>query len=257
MHHFDARPSRLLVWLLASLATLAGGCAGGASGSLVALLVLVSALLSMQRRAAAAEPVLDRPVDAPPVVYPGGAPMPEPPCDGTRVESCESGHVRATCVPKGQKVQPPAPFVSCGYGSCVAGHDQSLCPVRETHAVAATDEETCKKAYGSWEKACVNERETMACIPPVPTNYTGPNPNVRYVTCSGDHCAPETHPELCFDRRTGTTECAGPWQKACIKGRITEVCVPLVTMPFDTAKVRPFTDCGEGRCAVGQGTKCD
>lgn len=255
---------RSLWWAVVALVGLAVGCGGAASsGGVVLVVVGFGIVLGAWPRAAAAgggAPTATSAEDgasvgAPhtgmPVVLPGGAPMPPPPCDGTRVESCVGGSVHVTCCPAGEKCPAVAEFRHCGDGRCVDGKDVGMCAPREVHSVVAPNEAECVTSGAAWVKACVKGRVAMACLPPVPTNYTGPPQNPSFVTCGGDRCSVATHPELCFEERSADdSACLGTWTKACVKGRISERCVP-VFKGAGAASIRAFSDCGGGRCVIG------
>ncbi|MCB9548480.1 MAG: hypothetical protein H6706_21950 [Myxococcales bacterium] len=180
-----------------------------------------------------------------------GAPMPKPVCTGTEHQSCVEGRVLTSCCPQGAKCNYRyAPFQACGDDTCVPGKDPGQCPPKEPIALPAATQADCN---GSWEKACVAGKVTMACIMPVPTNYAGPNRNPPFRECGEDRCTTSPFIEHCYPVKPaeGEAACLTGWTKVCLQGRITERCLPLAA-PKSQAST-DFTACPTaGTCVLGQ-----
>ena len=122
--------------------------------------------------------------------------------------------------------------------------------LQEPIALPAATQADCN---GSWEKACVAGKVTMACIMPVPTNYAGPNRNPPFRECGEDRCTTSPFIEHCYPVKAaeGEAACLTGWTKVCLQGRITERCLPLAA-PKSQAST-DFTACPTaGTCVLGQ-----
>lgn len=172
----------------------------------------------------------------------------EPPCDGWEHESCgPNGHIERDCCPKGAKCTfRTAPHQSCGDGACVVGQDPGMCVPREPRVTGATTEVECA---GNWEKACVSGKVTMACIMPVPTNYSGPTRNPSFRVCGGDRCTTGRFIEACYPEKGAMSVCLAPWTRVCLMGRVTERCI--LPSAQRTAASTAFVECdAPGTCAI-------
>jgi hypothetical protein len=202
-----------------------------------------------------------------------GAPMP---CDKRAPAVCSSGYIQNTCCawdpshPHCKAGFKPEPFVSCGSNLCVEGNDPGRCPAPLAAHDTGVTAEQCNgsSSYGGgWQPACIDRKVKEVCIPPVPTNYTGPAQNPPYRTCGGDRCTTHTLMEDCFpaeeealsfmplsmNREHGLClSSAGPgtWKKVCLGGKVDLRCVPR---PYDRNRGgrSPFVSCPDGSCAVG------
>jgi hypothetical protein len=215
-------------------AALAGcGAAVGAGGGLLLALLVALAAFALGRAAGA------------------GAPMR---CDGTETMVCENGHAYAKCCPKGAKCNyKNPPFVDCGHATCVLGGDVGRCPSPKPHATAARSKAACDKEHGAWEEACIDGKVDSVCLPPMPTNYSGPGQNPQVRRCGWGRCTTNTLYEHCFPRRGETLWCSGAWTKVCLGGKVEERCLKKPIEDFPAAK---YSACGDGSCAVGDKSAC-
>jgi len=193
-----------------------------------------------------------------------GAPMP---CDGYEERSCDAGFVRTHCCPAGAKCNFDFPrFLDCGHGTCVVGGDRGRCPSPLPHTTPG--DAAC--APDGWELACVDRRVTKACIPPVPTNFTGPGLNPPFRACGdgrarltatpadftradvGARCTTHILYEDCFPSRGEVLprSCLGAWQKVCLGGKLNQKCLPAEAPP-DAFPAKTWVTCDDGSCAVG------
>ena len=217
--------------ILAGLAVAAVGCAPAAGAGLGLLVVLVFGAVALVRSAGAGAPV---------------------PCDGDESTYCEGGHVRRRCCPKNAKCNyRSAPFIACGQGTCAAGGDRGRCPAPEPVVGPARSESACtgQGSHGSWELACVEHRVARVCIPPVPTNFSGPARNPPYRTCGGERCTTHTLIEDCLPENKPGVRCDGQWRKVCFGGKLGERCVPRQL--HEALSAAGYVTCPDGSCAVG------
>lgn len=224
--------------LVSTSALLLTGCAGAPAAG-ATLLIFAAALLWA------------RPARS-------GAPAPPPPCAGEEYFSCERNRLTRHCTDKGKKAPKIADFVNCGYDSCVPGRDRGMCKPWTAVTTGAKDAASCGESYGDWQKACVDNRITEACIMSVPTNYMGPPRNPHWLECPNvaDRCAPPSEPEQCLDKRGAVKTCAGTWEKVCLRGKIEERCVPPKITWGGKNLVRAFAECSPTTCAIGSEDNC-
>ncbi len=186
-----------------------------------------------------------------------GPPLPRPKCSGSETKQCSNGRITYHCCPANAKCNYAyAPFVECGYESCVPGQDLGRCPVPRTRSVPAKNADDCNvNHHGRWEKACIDRKVTMACIPGVPTNFSGPAFNPPFKTCGPDQCTTSRYVEDCYPTKAEATSCPGGWTTVCLQGRLEERCVPAATSLTKTVTGKPvvseFVRCGEQTCAMG------
>ncbi|MCC6621245.1 MAG: hypothetical protein IT385_08320 [Deltaproteobacteria bacterium] len=247
------RPTRVALVVLSSLVAAVGltACAsapadwGLVSGLVAALTTLALALPMRGARA--------------------GAPMP---CQGYEATSCEDGFLRKHCCPEGTKCNFDFPrYLDCGQGTCVVGADIGRCPAPVPRVTPAAATPGCGEG---WELACVDRRVTKACIPPVPTNYTGPGMNPPFRACGdgrakrtatpadftkadvGARCTTHVLYEDCFPSRGEVLprSCLGAWEKVCLGGKVVHKCLPEGA-PADAFPAKAFVACDDGSCAVG------
>lgn len=212
----------------------------GMAGTLVVL-----GLLLLPGRSRAELP----PMSVERVTPPGGVVPPK--CTGRWHEQCVDGRVSRRCCPRGAKCNyRNAPFVSCGYDTCVPGHDIGLCPEIQPRLAAppGAKKEDCTK--GTWEKACVNKVVRDACIQYYPTNYSGTPYNPKFTTCGENRCTTRPTPAACEPVKVDGAVCSTSWAKTCLDGKVTERCLPEGTYPSTL-----YTEC-EDKCVVGKGTSC-
>ncbi len=210
------------------LAVALAGCAPAVGGGLGLLLVLVGGIALLRTARA-------------------GAPLQ---CGGTETPYCDGGVVRRHCCPSGAKCNyRSAPYTDCGQGLCAPGGDRGRCPAPTTFVSPARSEQACKETSGSWELACLDHKVTRACIPPVPTNFSGPARNAPYRTCGGDRCTTHALIEECLVEKRPGARCSGDWRKVCFGGKVRERCVPRdLGQPLEGAT---YVTCADGSCAVG------
>ena len=265
------RRAVLLSLAIAGCAPVAGG--GALLGSLVVLAATV--ILSVLPGRASAAPPVSEPATAPsappagrltpaappaPARGPEGGPPPIRTCSGSWHTSCVQGRLHKDCCPKGARCNYAyAPYVDCGYGECAPGKDPAACAPRQPVVVAGkTDAADCRAVGGTWERACVASKPVMACIAPVPTNYTGPPPNPPFSEC-GDRCSTTGLRAACWPTRAelGKTPCKGTWRKTCVGARIAERCLPRPPTNYRGVfyPSTQFTECGADRCLPGTGRK--
>ena len=179
-----------------------------------------------------------------------GSPMP---CDGTETVVCHGGVLVKQCCPKGKKCNfRNPPHIACGNGYCAEGKDVGRCPAPQAATTAAKSEAECKGEYGDWAEVCVARKVTKACLPSMPTNFTGPPLNPPFRTCGpkDERCTTSQFIEDCHPVRGEVTECAGTWTKVCLGGKVAERCLPW------TVRANPYTatqyvKCPDGSCVIG------
>jgi hypothetical protein len=201
-----------------------------------------------------------------------GPPMP---CARPGPTHCSStGLIRSDCCERnpdgvGCDGAEVAEFVGCGNGTCAPGRDLGRCDApRPTIIAEAGSMAECEARYGHWQQACLDRRLTQVCVPPMPTNFTGPAfiPHAR--GCGGDRCTTHVLIEDCY----ATTEearsfwplgppadgglCLGPsgagqWQRVCLKGAVALRCIPASPLLASRTGARAYVECADGSCAVG------
>ncbi len=179
-----------------------------------------------------------------------------PPCQGSTHTSCSApppaagqrvsvGRITEACCPPGARCNYAyVPYTECGYGTCVYGRDPGRCPAPGTSTY-----EKCADGDPK-EKVCLNQKVTLACLMPYPTNYSGPPRNPPFRTCGGDRCTTSQFLDDCFANRAQTKTCAGTWTKVCVAGAVSERCVP------EGHEASRFVKCGDGSCAIGDAGAC-
>ncbi|MFT7581002.1 MAG: hypothetical protein ACI9MR_002676 [Myxococcota bacterium] len=183
-------------------------------------------------------------------------------CTGYETEYCQSGRLQKHCCPRNAKCNytAPTPYMDCGNLHCVDGRDVGRCPaptpkIRQHGATA----DACG---GAWQKACIDHVVQEACIAMVPTNYSGPSNNPRYVHTIGNLCTTHVLPSEGYPVKDWLIEpfCLGEWTKVCLDGKVSERCLPA---PGKTAgevgaskaptafPAATFVRCEDKTCAVG------
>ncbi len=242
---------------VALLATVFVGCAPAVGGGwMLALAVVAAALLGMAP--------LDARADAPPATStpgvdyraarPPGPPPPRPPCDGWEHKSCRGGNIAVSCCPKNARCNYAyAPFVECGNGSCVPGKDRGRCPEKVPMTQPGVSKEKCDTYH--WQKVCLNNKVTEACIMPVPTNYMGPPRNPPFKRCSDQRCTTTDFRAACYPTKAETSECgrSRSWRKVCLMGKVEERCLPRPPTNFSGTfyPATQFVECPDKTCVVG------
>jgi hypothetical protein len=239
-------------------ATLAlGGLAGCDSGSAALSLGLVLIAWPLSRTASA------------------GAPRH---CPKRSPATCTGGLIATTCCsdnPDAPECRPgfePPPFMSCGNQTCVLGRDPGRCtaPANEVTSLARTQCTGLAPFGPHWREVCVDRKLTQACIPGIPTNFSGPARVADYQTCGANRCTTHLFIEDCFPTTrdvlnpTGEEpddggDCrsdavAGRWQKVCLGGKVDLRCIPTVRAVTRTG-ARAFVMCPDKSCAVGNDPK--
>lgn len=165
-----------------------------------------------------------------------------------------------------------AEFVDCGNGTCVPGRDLGRCVApRPTMVADARSRVECDARHGNWQNACLDRRFTEICVPPMPTNFTGPAFVPHAKGCGGDRCTTHVFIEDCFPTVDEARSLwplgapvdgglclapAGPgqWQRACLKGAVALRCVPASPLLASRRGARAYVVCEDGSCAVGDST---
>lgn len=170
--------------------------------SVIGALAVASMLwVSAAAPAAAVQPPDTAPIasNTPAATLEAGPPPMPPPCTGTWHRTCVSERIQRECCPAGARCNYRAEsFLDCGYDACTPTWDEAECPTREPRTTPAATEADCR---GDWARACVSGKVTMACLMPVPTNYTGPPRNPAFVECGDDRCAIGDLPGSCYPKR--------------------------------------------------------
>jgi hypothetical protein len=196
-------------------------------------------------------------------------------CDGWESSYCNSGRVAAHCCPKNAKCNyRDPPFVECGHGLCAVGHDIGRCPAPEPSLFTmepnpmGADEASCKAKHGDWQLVCADKVVVAACIPPMPTNYSGPGYSPQFFACgkgqrlvsdepaAGDRCSTHVLKASCYPTAAELGEaakCLGKWEEVCLAGKVDKRCLPVSVPPLETFNWRAtkFVKCDDGSCAVG------
>jgi hypothetical protein len=229
-------------------AVLMGGCGPGASIAAGSLLLLAWPFA----RAALAGP--PRPCPDGPVLHCAG---------GNVVQHCCAWHANDALCTKDATLPP---FVSCGRGTCIDGHDAGRCPAPDNAPMLMADSaEACRSQAGNWRRACVDGRVAEACVPPLPTNFGGPPQIAPFHTCAADRCTTHVLVEQCYPKAgeavsfglwTAPPACVGPtglgvWQKVCFDGAVEERCLPQ-SMLAAPGGARAYVMCPDGSCVVGK-----
>jgi len=186
-----------------------------------------------------------------------GAQMRPKPCTANELTHTwcnEYGQITKRCYPKSSRINfAYRPYVACGYDRCVPGNDPTFCPERQPRVNPNKTKENCG-SY-AWQKACIKNTITEACIPRPPTNYGGPPMNPPYKTCEtilGERCAIHADPLKCFptQHELGDKSCEGDYafRTVCIDTRQIKICA-LTTDANVTARAE-FKSCPENRCAA-------
>ncbi|MFO0745026.1 MAG: hypothetical protein U1F43_05025 [Myxococcota bacterium] len=191
-----------------------------------------------------------------------GAPMP---CNGSETESCDGHRINRSCCPAGAgcNFEHP-PYLACGGGLCVLGHDPGRCEAPVASTMPARDEADCKAQYGSWEPACIEHHVVEACLPPVPTNFTGPALNPPFTTCGKDRCTTHalavdcqpTYFELWLAAWPALPTCDGKWAEVCLDGQVETRCMLWSGDLLEKPPAPPrWVTCPDNSCAVGSDAK--
>lgn len=201
------------------------------------------------------------------------------PCSGYEARSCVGGRILEQCCPMGAKCNfESRPLLDCGAGLCTE-RDRGHCP---DPVAQLAPPGSCGD---SWELACVAGVVEKACIPSVPTNYSGPPLNPRFTTCGegpgvtmpavGMACTTNALPERCYPGKVGAKLAEGVkapprqiatracgvvpwggyagitarWTEVCLDGHVVERCLPTRK---DGARFEStlFTKVDGGRCAL-------
>lgn len=194
-------------------------------------------------------------------------------CDGWESNYCNEGSVGTHCCPKHAKCNfADPPYVDCGSGLCVTGFDVGRCKAPLPHVLpkgAADTKDKCAAEHGSWELVCAEKVVAHACIPPMPTNYSGAGWNPRFTACGagqrleskspaapGDRCTTHILKEDCYptQQQLGDDKCLGDWQEVCLGGKVEKRCLPVSVPPLKSYSWRAteFVKCDDGSCAVGE-----
>lgn len=192
---------------------------------------------------------------------------------------CKGFSLTATCcddhpsAPECAKGFQPPPYVSCGNQTCVSGNDAGRCPTRGPSIIEGKTEADCRdqSVYtGGWREVCLDHTLTLACIPGLPTNYTGPPLVPPYQTCGGTRCTNHILLDDCFPKRSEALDLKlapardgnlclsslglGRWQSVCLGGQVDLRCVPR-NFAAKRDGARTFVTCPDASCAVGQDPK--
>lgn len=205
-----------------------------------------------------------------------GAPIP---CSGYEARSCVDGRILEQCCPQGAKCNfESGPFVDCGAGLCTE-RDRGHCP---DPVAQLAPPGSCGDA---WELACVAGVVEKACIPPVPTNFTGPPLNPPFKTCGewpgltapapGMACTTNALAERCYPAKAGAKLAGGQkppprqipaeacgvvpwggyagvtaqWTEVCLDGHVVERCLPTRKDRARFESTR-FAKLDGGRCTL-------